>query len=574
LGSVSIDWRSSPSFCVKNQFSRKAGRVLYIQIAFNLLGKENPMPEPSPKNKLTYFQRDQLSFFVTHPGQDQPNENQVAALINNSIKILGNLGHQTLLEPQSVYSFPKVSKRTYDSKLDEKRRPDVTPRPESSLISATISGASDNPIDFFQSIIRLDQDLRQEDLMGLTLGVVSPDWLVSSTPEGSGSGGPGGWPVPYRGSPERAPFRFTDLPEIVTKGNRGEGVDVIILDTAITEEEQVRAYNECQDWHPLIHSLLRPGGPLSIFPLPQPQRDHIAELRTFGHNYKMSDHGLFAAGIIHTIAPCARIYLVEVLNSYGVGDLDSIGWGLGFAIQHIQNNQDRKVVVNCSLCLDLPIDEQHCHTIPAEDNCFFDLFTKQDRDLEEQICIQLREDSDWFKNQKLSLEGPCDVILDLKSRVIAAAGNDHRPGKSVAPQARYPAALKSVQGVGALPKTLPRKNGKLKTASYSNQADAPRNIGITTLGGEEGEGQGMLGLYLGEFPCGDTNCTKWAWWSGTSFATPVVTGVTAAVLSDMTDETQGAIERLYEPISINNPRRIVVDGDAEHAEDGLSMVQS
>jgi subtilisin family serine protease len=158
--------------------------------------------------------------------------------------------------------------------------------------------------------------------------------------------------------------------------------------------------------------------------------------------------------------------------------------------------------------------------------------------------------------------------------VIAAAGNDHRPGQSVAPQARVPAAFDSVQGVGALPKALPRKNGKLKKASYSNQADKPRKIGITTLGGEEGEGQGVLGLYLGEFPCGEPNCTKWAWWAGTSFATPVVTGVTVAVLSNMigTDrQTQVAIERLYYPGQ--NINKIVLDGDVEQEEDGLSMIQ-
>jgi hypothetical protein len=294
----------------------------------------------------------------------------------------------------------------------------------------------------------------------------------------------------------------------------------------------------------------------------------------FGHDYKMTSHGLFAAGIVHTIAPCAQIYLVEVLNSYGVGDRESIVWGLNFAIQHIKNNPDRRVVVNGSLCLDLPVDELHCYPFPPLDGCFPDLFTEQDRELEQEICRQIQEDPHWIKNQIVSLLTPCDTILNLKSRVIAAAGNDHRPGQNVAPQARIPAAFDSVQGVGALPKALPRRNGKLRKASYSNQADRPRKIGITTLGGEEGEGQGVLGLYLDDFPCGEPNCTKWAWWSGTSFATPVVTGVTAAVLSNLTGtqrQTQIAIDRLYNPGP--NINKIVIDADAEQGEDGLSMIQ-
>jgi hypothetical protein len=40
--------------------------------------------------------------------------------------------------------------------------------------------------------------------------------------------------------------------------------------------------------------------------------------------YRMTDHGLFVAGIIHTIAPQAELHLIEVLNPYGVGDLESI----------------------------------------------------------------------------------------------------------------------------------------------------------------------------------------------------------------------------------------------------------
>ena len=69
-----------------------------------------------------------------------------------------------------------------------------------------------------------------------------------------------------------------------------------------------------------------------------------------------------------------------------------------------------------------------------------------------------------------------------------------------------------------------------------------------TLGGEPGEEQGVLGLYLGEFPGGEPNCTRWAWWAGTSFATPILTGAIAAVLSSRAGHrrTQAAVKALYE----------------------------
>ena len=45
----------------------------------------------------------------------------------------------------------------------------------------------------------------------------------------------------------------------------------------------------------------------------------------------------------------------------------------------------------------------------------------------------------------------------------------------------------------------------------------------------------------------------WAWWSGTSFATPIVTGAIAAILSSQLpngayqfDNTQQAVQKLYD----------------------------
>jgi subtilisin family serine protease len=123
--------------------------------------------------------------------------------------------------------------------------------------------------------------------------------------------------------------------------------------------------------------------------------------------------------------------------------------------------------------------------------------------------------------------------------VVAAAGNDtvnnqHYFTSSGPANTRYPAAFGSVLGVAA----LDRHN---TPATYSNAADAPQHDGVATFGGAATEHaalaeHGMLGVYTADtFPDQSENTNGWAWWAGTSFAAPVVTGTLAALLSDDPD---------------------------------------
>src|SRR5262245_32739817 len=72
-----------------------------------------------------------------------------------------------------------------------------------------------------------------------------------------------------------------------------------------------------------------------------------------------------------------------------------------------------------------------------------------------------------------------------------------------APEARYPAAFTSVIGVGALPQGEEHDLNveKYVSSNYSNLGDKPSGEAVMTLGGEEGDAMGVLGLYLGKsFP--------------------------------------------------------------------------
>src|SRR5947208_13649990 len=77
----------------------------------------------------------------------------------------------------------------------------------------------------------------------------------------------------------------------------------------------------------------------------------------YGEHYPIliPDHGLFIAGIVHDIAPDARIECVRVLNSLCVGDLEKLTHALA-RIYDGMSDKDRdlfgtRVVMNLSLGL-------------------------------------------------------------------------------------------------------------------------------------------------------------------------------------------------------------------------------
>ncbi len=412
------------------------------------------------------------------------------------------------------------------------------------------------------------------------------NWLSSPGSEYGGGGGPGGLPEPYEEVSRTVPYQFKipSAQSLLTTegGNRGRGVTVAILDSAPNLHDLAAAYERYHkvnplnrtESHPLIESLLKPNGRLHIHPASIDDLLRMRAIHLRDHNYEMSDHGLFVAGIIHTIAPEAEIHLFEVLNPYGVGDLLSIARGLWEVLDCFSG---QLLVVNCSLVLNIPLLNQ---PITDLDPSLLALIVNDPNSALDHRYLT----SDEFENSKkwLALQGRaieliCDQLPWHGSRVIAAAGNDWKSYENEArPQARFPAAFDSVLGVGALPKNAQQDaNGRYLPASYSNLSDQPEESGVATLGGEPGEKNGVLGVYLGKFPpmefwlqkypvllrpfvwlilairwgsfSGPKNKNNWAWWAGTSFATPIVTGIIASVLSDLgrTATAEDAIGQLY-----------------------------
>lgn len=384
---------------------------------------------------------------------------------------------------------------------------------------------------------------------GFRMSAAAPNWLMSSAQGGQiPTGGPGAMPVPdatlatsasiNAGSRLRHTFALpSQIQEQMTdQAQKMQEVDVAILDTAPSSAAFKAAYE--QEWwskNPVLQALGLPGDSNRDFqityldelmPLSRGQgagrqnewvdlwRDHY-QVRQ--HAYPMPDHGLFVAGIIRTLAPTVRLHLLQVLNDYGVGTLQSLAAGLHYLASKRRSSVDVPLIINMSLTLATPRDNAHEHPDrPLTWNSLSDIHSRA----LQRICNQ----------------------LDLHNAVlVGAAGNDGREGQAP-PQARLPAGFASVVGVGAL-----KKDGN--PAPYSNQADAPMKTGIVTFGGDVSSSaaaptadpeKGILGVYLGEFPGGEANTGGWARWAGTSFATPVISGVLASLCAQgrQADEAQ------------------------------------
>jgi hypothetical protein len=368
------------------------------------------------------------------------------------------------------------------------------------------------------------------------------NWLANAAGAHNGPGSPGARPIAVPpgelnlaeiGALDLISFAIpADLLAEIGGQGAGDPVDVFILDTLPGGQELADAYarwsgSEDPAWpyprNRMIADLLAPGGPL------QDRRyagaSHLLDQVDFdipSHNYVMSDHGLFVASIVHAIAPSARLHMVEVLNPYGVGSLESIA--RGFAVAAEQVAPGAKLLVNASLALDLPTtSEADWLEYVMQQDPFWSQFTPEQlfdsADTLRRICALFRAG------------GPAGGEFPNVG-VIAAAGNDNRPGMAHRPPARYPAAFDGVLGIGAL-------NHDIATETiYTNRADTVPDEAIWTFGGEKSPTSddadptyGLAGPYIGALPDGTPNITGAARWAGTSFAAPIITGLMAALMS-------------------------------------------
>lgn len=364
-----------------------------------------------------------------------------------------------------------------------------------------------------------------------------PNWTAGAAIERNGSGSPGAKPTPLAQQPDPAlelaawqqglleMLARTSVEVRDRAEDLGAGVHIYILDT-IPDQVDIERAPERWRSNTLLGALLDS----ERLKLHYAGGSHLMQQIDLYHdnaNYVMSDHGLFVASIIHALAPKATLHLVEVLNPYGVGSLLSIANGFAIAAQALPQEPDgatsQRLIVNASLGFEIPAAvEKWLEHIHKKDPFWQPYSTS---------------DIETFTDPLLEM---CKLFADpqgsTKLRVVAAAGNDHGAGDPQRPPARYPAAFEAVLGVGAL-------DHKQAFTDYTNQQDNPPGDGVVMFGGERVNNPaspqngktdpafGMPGIYIGAFPDGEPNTAGWARWAGTSFATPLITGAIAVLMS-------------------------------------------
>ena len=254
------------------------------------------------------------------------------------------------------------------------------------------------------------------------------------------------------------------------------------------------------------------------------------------YGFPMPDHGLFVTGIIESIVPDANIEYIRVLNDYGVGDTGTLVASLEEIYGRMLPGGDlynKPVVVNMSLVMTPSDDDLFMNWFGDSVNCGPDMH------------LQMMNDTKLLRSQ---LQIAIQALASSGAVIVASAGNDSNsidmPGR-IGP--RYPAAFPEVLSVGAVD-----RQGEM--ASYSNYPQlAPQHNGIATYGGgvptqadiARDEVDAFIGLYSAStYPALEAtnpltpdspapNNHAWAYWSGTSFATPIISAVAARVLQNL-----------------------------------------
>ncbi len=236
----------------------------------------------------------------------------------------------------------------------------------------------------------------------------------------------------------------------------------------------------------------------------------------------MRDHGLFGSGLTFAVAPQNELHLVRVLDDNAVGDLYSLASGIdGFNQSMLPKNAGtlRRVIYNFSLGLK-PLTSE----IPTE-------IIELNRKLVEAMQSQGLTPPELINGVPLlSLEIPLRTAYNMGAVIIASAGNDSA-GLRTAAAENVPAAYSFALGVQST-------NTKQAKACYSNVGE------IGAPGGDGGIAPNcdpQLQLCNAAEPCDyglvslvslKSNTVGFAYWVGSSFAAPLVSGVAADALEN------------------------------------------
>ncbi|MCS6844318.1 MAG: S8/S53 family peptidase [Caldilineales bacterium] len=361
--------------------------------------------------------------------------------------------------------------------------------------------------------------------------IVGSPWEIEGSPweiEGS----PGG------GSPVEAQplfwkqWGFVEAAGIVSGGSlqpgsrtvkpTGRGVTVAVFDTAPFETGGLHLLRQIE---PPLALCVTKGATAVSYP--------NLRLRD------VSNHGVFVAGLAFGVAPDARYHLVEVLNSTGQGDLvtllDMLNRFMAQSADPARPQPWGHTVVNLSLGVPDPKDAGLAPT----------LLPLMRRVLSAGGAGYAPPLPD--RHPIVALEMLLASYVARGGTVVAAAGNRSFDVSAARP-AQIPAAYPFVVGVAA-------SNQKGQRSCYANAGDiaAPGGDGAPAAGGSPActPSHTACPTDRPDCPYGVISLTRdgYAYWVGSSFATPMVSGAAALWL-----EAGTAPETLFLALKTAGPR--------------------
>jgi subtilase family protein len=383
---------------------------------------------------------------------------------------------------------------------------------------------------------------------GIALSSAMPNWIVSNSPA-AWLGGPGGLPI----APAPEGVWAFEVPEPLSWASDTPAPDpevvVAVLDTwpssaggpgrlntaAFAANLSLQRLQSHWSANGAYTSLLPPAELAAVVP-PQPGDD-------------FADHGLFVAGIIDSIAPHAKIHVFHVLDDRGFTTTDRILAALDDCLGLFQcrKGTPQRVVINMSIYLLIPPED-----LDGGLYAFWTGYPRRQPAGKQAPMTTQQAASVQMLHQEVQKR--ITLLLEAGAVIVAAAGNDAitlGKGRHLQPRlpADYPELICAVatSGSGAL-------------ARYTNAPNPPNEgpgVSIATFGGQAYEttlpsGTLVLGQPLPQatavvqsdqrdavvglctLPTVNTpgdNKTGWIYWAGTSFATPILSGVAANVLA-------------------------------------------
>ena len=438
----------------------------------------------------------------------------------------------------------------------------------------------------------------------------SPHWVGGSCPITCGTtGGPGLPPSPVpvedvcASLPGQWPISLSGFSSSSLLARcKGDGVRVFVLDTMPDVDAQSNAIaaaaQRAGDHNALLVTIAeqmdRTQSPFIKFryqPLPStiennPDYEMVAGRDINGNKYAfhMPDHGLFVMGIIRDLAPDADIEYVRVLNDFGSGD----SFTLIAALNEIYMRMAPPDPVRGTPAGDL-------YHVPVVINLSL-MLGPNESDLP---SIWYGSDADQVSAQPdmqkdlLLLRSPLHVVIqNLMARgavIVAAAGNDsHTPTVDRRVGTSYPAAFPEVISVAAV-------DQQGHATSYSNFPQIlSRQNGIATYGGgtptleelKQDKVDAVRGVYSSStypamvaqdppLPDYDPhNPNGWAYWSGTSFATPIISAVAARILQAMRSNLLSTPwERLSPSSHASEVQRLLMTSSGQQEIFGQPLLQ-